>query len=131
MREDAEHRKQEILAAFTRAKGESSKVSTAQQQHFQSTAAEALLAFETAKAEAQERDSEEHNVLKLSLEAQVRHEISSSLNHHVSAYHTALCLCKKISHTESPRNIQRASRTGIDIHDRLPLDCLSLLLNIA
>ena len=61
----------EIRAAFTAAKAEVGTRMAATQQHFDTVQADAQLTFETAKAEAQNGDSEEYNVLKLSLEAQV------------------------------------------------------------
>jgi hypothetical protein len=75
LQEDYDQQRKDILAAFSRAKDEAAAVDAATHKHFQSAAAEALLAFETAKAEAQERDSEEYNVLKLSLKVQVPHVV--------------------------------------------------------
>lgn len=63
--------KQEIRASFTAAKVDMDAMMAAGREHFSTSGAAAQLVFETAKAEAQEGDSEEYNVLKLSLEAQV------------------------------------------------------------
>lgn len=68
---DYGNQKQEIRTAFTAAKAELGARLAAAQQHFDTVQADAQLAFETAKAEARNGDSEEYNVLKLSLEAQV------------------------------------------------------------
>ena len=63
--------KQDIRTAFTSAKAELGARLAAAQQHFDTVQADAQLASETAKAEARNGDSEEYNVLKLSLETQV------------------------------------------------------------
>lgn len=68
---DYRKQKQDILAAFAAAKAEVGAVMASTQQHFDSEQADARLAFETAKAEAQNKNLEDYNVLKLSLEAQV------------------------------------------------------------
>ncbi len=62
---------QEIRAAFSAAKTELGSRTAAAQQHFDTVQADAQLTFETAKAETRNGESEEYNVLKLSLEAQV------------------------------------------------------------
>lgn len=68
---DYSKQKQEIRASFTAAKADMDVMMTAGREHFSTSGSAVQLAFETAKAEAQEGDSEEYNVLKLSLEAQV------------------------------------------------------------
>lgn len=68
---DYSKQKQEICASFTAAKADMDVMMTAGREHFSTSGSAVQLAFETAKAEAQEGDSEEYNVLKLSLEAQV------------------------------------------------------------
>ncbi|KAK9909672.1 hypothetical protein WJX75_005909 [Coccomyxa subellipsoidea] len=78
--------KQDIRTAFTSAKAELGARLAAAQQHFDTVQADAQLAFETAKAEARNGDSEEYNVLKLSLETQVS-EIKRLLQEAQSAYH--------------------------------------------
>ncbi|EIE20834.1 hypothetical protein COCSUDRAFT_18223 [Coccomyxa subellipsoidea C-169] len=82
---DCGKQNQEIRAAFSAAKTELGSRTAAAQQHFDTVQADAQLTFETAKAEARNGESEEYNVLKLSLEAQVS-EIRKLLQEAQAAY---------------------------------------------
>ncbi|BDA42368.1 probable Dynein regulatory complex subunit 2 [Coccomyxa sp. Obi] len=117
--------KQEIRASFTAAKADIEAMMAAGREHFSTSGAAAQLAFETAKAEAQEGDSEEYNVLKLSLEAQVsevrRLLDEAQLAHHKNTHAKAQTF-KELSQSDAETTAVLAAKA--EIHRELA-DALS------